>query len=203
MYKIETLYNINNSIKPNTMLSSFYTDFTDNSVTINRVKFDYDPATHAVSYHGAPIETKHMSQGGLDRIEFLDIPALKRTVTILDYYHLRNVYSFKDADISPPTCMNNPSKFKRPYYYDLKPDIYFTAKPYEKIVEEFDDAFAPILEMRSAHSYFLKFKEEHAINVNIFFADDETGYIIELEYLDREYGVFREFQRLFEAILEG
>jgi len=185
------------------MLSSFYTDFTHNSVTINRVQFDYDPTTHAVSYHGAPIETKFIQQGGLERIEFMDIPALKRTVTILDYSHLRNVYNFKDADISPPTCLNNPSKFKRPYYYDLKPDIYFTAKPYDKIVQEFDDAFAPILLMRSAHSYFLKYKDEHAINVNIFFADDETGYIIELEYLDREYGVFREFQRLFEAILEG
>ena len=185
------------------MLSSFYTEFTNNSVTISRVKFDYDPVTQAVSYHGAPIETKYITQGGLERIEFLDIPKLKQTLTILDYYHLRNVYSFKDADISPPTCLNNPSKFKRPYYYDLKPDIYFTPKPYDKIVQEFDDAFASILLMRSAHSYFLKYKSDHAINVNIFFADDETGYIIELEYLDREYSVFREFKRLFEAILEG
>jgi hypothetical protein len=99
--------------------------------------------------------------------------------------------------------LNNPPKFKRPYYYDLKPDIYFTPKPYDKIIKEFDDAFASIVLMRSAHSYFLKYKEDYAINVNIFFADDETGYIIELEYLDREYSVFREFKRLFEAILEG
>ena len=195
------------------MLSSFYTDFTENSVIINRVKFDYDPATQALSYHGAPIETKFISQGGLERIEFLDIPKLKRTVTILDYYHLRNVYSFKDAaifkndaifkdaEISPPTC-NNRSKFKRPYHYDFKPDIYFTPKSYEKIVQEFDDAFATIMMMHSGHSYFLKYKQ-HDINVNIFFADDETGYIIELEYFDHEYSIFREFKKFFEAILEG
>ncbi len=183
------------------MLASFFTDFDDNSVTINRVKFQYDPTTKEIAYHGAPIETKFISQGGLDRIEFVDIPKLKRTLTILDYYNLRNVYSFKDAAISPPTCIDTPSKFKRPFYYDFKPDIYFTPKPYDEIISIFDDAFANILVMHSGHSYFLKYKE-HSINVNIFFADDETGYIIELEFFDHEYSIFREFKKFFVALLE-
>jgi len=37
--------------------------------------------------------------------------------------------------------------------------------------------------------------------VKIFFADDETGYIIELEYFDRDYAIFREFKTLFQAAL--
>lgn len=184
------------------MLASLFTDFTDDSVTINRVKFHFDETTKALTYNGVQIDTEFTEQNGLQRIEFLDIPKLKRTVTILDYYNLRNVYSFKDAALSPQTCINDPSKFKRPFYYDFKPDIYFTPKSYELLTRTFDDAFASILVMHSAHSYFLKYKE-HSINVNIFFADDETGYIIELEYFDHEYIIFREFKNLFEALLEG
>ena len=55
---------------------------------------------------------------------------------------------------------------------------------------------------RNAHCYILKYKEKHNINVNIFFADDETGYIIELEYLERDYVNFREFKTLFETVLD-
>jgi hypothetical protein len=191
------------------MLASLFTDFDAGSVTINRVKFGFDETTKALTYNGAQIDTEFTEINGLQRIDFLDIPKLKRTVTILDYYNLRNVYSFKDAEIfkndtifNDATIFNDPSKFKRPFYYDFKPDIYFTPKSYELLTRTFDDAFASILMMHSAHSYFLKYKE-HAINVNIFFADDETGYIIELEYFDHEYIIFREFKKLFEALLEG
>ena len=197
------------------MLASLFTDFDAGSVTINRVKFHFDETTKALTYNGAQIDTEFTEQNGLQRIEFLDIPKLKRTVSILDYYNLRNVYSFKDAELfkndalskdstlsKDCTLSNDPSKFKRPFYYDFKPDIYFTPKSYEILTCTFDDAFASILTMHSAHSYFLKYKE-HAINVNIFFADDETGYIIELEYFDHEYIIFREFKKLFEALLEG
>jgi hypothetical protein len=191
------------------MLASLFTDFTNDSVTINRVKFHFDATTKALTYNGAKIDTEFTEQNGLQRIEFLDIPKLKRTISILDYYNLRNVYSFKDAALfkndalsKDSTLSNDPSKFKRPFYYDFKPDIYFTPKSYELLTRTFDDAFASILMMHSAHSYFLKYKE-HSINVNIFFADDETGYIIELEYFDHEYIIFREFKKLFEALLEG
>ncbi len=186
------------------MTATFYTDFGSDRVTINWVTFDYDQESNEFSYKGAPVDAKCIAApNGLPYIEFADIPALKRTLHILDYYHLRNVYFFKDKDISPPSGdISKPGTFKRPFYYDLRADIYFSSGKYEDIISAFDDAFSTMRMKRNAHCYVLKYKEKHNINVNIFFADDETGYIIELEYLERDYVNFREFKALFETVLD-
>lgn len=185
------------------MTATFYTDFGSNCVTINWVKFDYDQESKAFSYKGTPVDAKCVAaSNGLPYIEFADIPALKRTLHILDYYHLRNVYFFKDKDISPPCGdISNPRTFKRPFYYDLRPDIYFSSGKYDDIIRVFDETFSTMRMKRNSHYYILKYNEKHDINVKIFFADDETGYIIELEYFDRDYENFREFKTLFKAAL--
>ena len=174
------------------MLSSLFTKFEGDAITINRVKFEYN--NHALTYNGMPVAATFSNADGLHKVVFLNIPELKRTIKIIDYHHLENVYKFPKPTISIFTDQR-----KKPFYYDLSFYIYFSPHTFDEISESFDVLFKQLAIIPTTHvrGYYIKYKGEE-IRINIFVADDDTGNIIELEYTDRNYPIFHEFEHFMK-----
>jgi hypothetical protein len=174
------------------MLASLYTHVDGDVITINSVQFQYN--NHILTYNGTPIASTIDNANGICNIIFLDIPELKRTIPIIDYHRLENVYKFPKQSVSSSGDLR-----KKPFYYDLNFDIYFSPHKYDDIIVAFDLLFKTydIEKVQYSNGYYIVYKGER-IGLNIFFADDETGYIIELDYTDRNYKIFREFEQLMK-----
>jgi hypothetical protein len=174
------------------MLASLYTHVDGDVITINRVNFQYN--NPILTYNGTPVESTIDNADGICKIIFLDIPELKRTIPIIDYHRLENVYKFPKPSVSSSGDLR-----KKPFYYDFGFNIYFSARSYDEIFDTFDAFFEKmaINVTTNIRGYYIKYKGEY-ININIFVADDDTGNIIELDYIDRNYTIFREFEQLMK-----
>jgi hypothetical protein len=167
------------------MLASFYTDFKEDEVIINRVHFQYNPTNKTLMYNGVTLDTM------MDdfNVTFLNIPQLKETLKIIDYHRLDIIYKYGIKE----TLLQDPRK--KPPYYDLRFNIYFSPHKYDDIIESLNLLFKTydIEAVQHSHGYYVVYKGER-IGLKIFLADDDTGYIIELDYTDRKYTIFREFE---------
>jgi len=175
------------------MLASFYTDFKEDEVIINRVHFQYNPTNKTLMYNGVTLDTMIDTDEAMAHVKFLNIPQLKQTLKIIDYHRLDIIYKY---GIKEP-LLQDPRK--KPHYYDLRFNIYFSPHKYDDIIASLNLVFKTydIEAVQHSHGYYVVYKGER-IGLKIFLADDDTGYIIELDYTDRNYTIFREFERLMK-----
>ena len=174
---------------PNKMIASFYTDFKEDEVIINRVHFQYNPENKTLMYNGVTLDT--FIDDAMSYVKFLNIPQLKETLKIIDYHRLDVVYKY-----GMPSETSTQDIRKKPNYYDFRFNIYFSPHKYEDIIASLNLLFKTydIEAAQHSHGYYVVYKGER-IGLKTFLADDETGYIIELDYTDRNYSIFREFEK--------
>ena len=171
------------------MLASFYTDFNEDEVIINRVHFQYNPENKTIMYNGVTLDT--FIDDAMSYVKFLNIPQLKETLKIIDYHRLDIVYNYGMASETSTQDIR-----KKPNYYEFRFNIYFSPHKYEDIIASLNFLFKTydIEAAQHSHGYYVVYKGER-IGLKTFLADDETGYIIELDYTDRNYTIFREFEQ--------
>ena len=160
---------------------------TDDIITINKVSFLKTDAGE-ILYKGKPIQAKLVTTETGQILTF-ETPPL---VSTIDYLRLDYFYHFGRTTTTP-----HPRK--KPKYYDLSMDIYFSELLYSELRDYLEHIFkkANINIITYGLGYLLHLSDL-TCRINIFLADDETGHIIEVSHTDREYTLYRKILNLIE-----
>ena len=168
--------------------TQLYTSVKGDIITINRVQFQIKDDT--ILYKSTPIAAKLLFNETGPLLEFSGIPP----VSTIDYLRLDRFYHFG----SLPTT---PHPRKKPKYYDLAFDIYFSPMLYSELRDQLDEIFKTkenVHVTTDGGGYNIEL-EYLQCRVNLFLADDESGHIIEFSHTDREYDLYN---KIIQSCLE-
>jgi hypothetical protein len=165
------------------LLKQLYTTVTDDAISINQVYFQQNEAGE-ILYNGSPIQARLVYIDAGPLLEFTGIPP----VSTIDYLRLDHFYHFGRK----PTT---PHLHKIPKYHDLTMDIYFSPMLYSELRDELETIFKKINADFTTDSIgynIILQDKDNTLNcrINIFLADDESGYIIEFSHIEREYKLY-------------
>jgi hypothetical protein len=166
-------------------LTELYTIITPDTIDVNKVSFHY--TTDGIFYKGTLIQAKLVSTETGQVLTF-ETPPL---VSTIDYLRLDHLYHFEKIATIPHSR-------KKPAYYDLAMDIYFSELLYSELRDRFEDIFKQnnIDVITDGLGYNLIVDKYLQCRISIFLADDESGHIIEFSHVDREYELYRKFIKL-------
>jgi hypothetical protein len=167
-------------------LIQLYTSANNNTITFNQVQFQQ--CGEDILYKGKPIQAKLVFNKTGTALEFTGIPP----VSTIDYLRLDHFYHFyRKRDYIP-----HPRK--KPQYYDLAIDIYFSPMLYSELrdcLEEILKQKEKALVTTDGGGYNVEL-DGLQCRINLFLADDESGHIIEFSHMDREYTLYNEIIQL-------
>lgn len=165
--------------------AELFTTVTDDLITINKVSFLKTDGK--ILYKGQPIQAKLVTTETGQVLTFETPPI----VSTIDYLRLDHFYHFK-------TIATVPHPRKKPSYYDLAMDIYFSELLYSELRDRFEDIFKQnnIDVTTDGLGYNLIVDKYLQCRISIFLSDDESGHIIEFLHIDREYELYRKFIKL-------
>ena len=170
--------------------TQLYTSFKEDTLTINHVQFKTND--NHILYKGTPIQAKLIINETGPFLEFSGIPS----VSMIDYLRLDHFYHFDKL-------LTSPHPRKKPPYYDLAFDIYFSPMLYSELRDKLEEILKKKAHViTDGRGYIIELNSLQC-RVNLFLADDESGHIIEFSHTDREYALYNEIIQLCLVEMEG